>query len=76
MITLLTLVTLTLQDVPIRAKFFYLFSLPIMLVFGICIPDCRPPDQEWKCYGTFVMAIAMIGLSSYVGAQGHARPHL
>uniref|UniRef100_A0A7S2CMU7 EF-hand domain-containing protein n=2 Tax=Florenciella parvula TaxID=236787 RepID=A0A7S2CMU7_9STRA len=52
-------------DMPMRAKFFYLFSLPIQIVFGCCVPDCRPPGQEWKCYGTFMMSIVMIGLSSY-----------
>mmetsp|Transcript_11906 Transcript_11906/g.21057 ORF Transcript_11906/g.21057 Transcript_11906/m.21057 type:complete len:201 (+) Transcript_11906:1389-1991(+) len=48
-----------------RAKFFYILSLPICFLFGITVPDCRPPGQEWKCYFTFFMSIVMIGLSSY-----------
>lgn len=52
-------------EVPARAKFFYILSLPICGLFGITVPDCRPPGQEWKCYATFFMSIVMIGLSSY-----------
>lgn len=52
-------------ETPMRAKFFYILSLPICFLFGITVPDCRPPGQEWKCYFTFFMSIVMIGLSSY-----------
>merc|ERR1712178_661558 len=51
-------------DTPLRAKFFYIVSLPICVIYGITVPDCRPPGQEWKCFATFFMSIVGIGLSS------------
>merc|ERR1712054_16904 len=51
-------------DTPLRAKFLYIVSLPICVIYGITVPDCRPPGQEWKCFATFFMSIVGIGLSS------------
>lgn len=40
-------------DKPLRAKFIFLLTLPMVLVFCI-IPDCRPPGKEYLATATFI----------------------
>jgi len=48
-------------SVPFRAKFVFLFTLPLNLFFCL-IPDCRPPGKEGWCYLSFFGSIATIAL--------------
>ena len=36
------------------------------MVAFLLVPDCRPEGMEYKCYRTFAMSIAFIGLLSYI----------
>jgi sodium/potassium/calcium exchanger 2 len=49
---------------PFGAKAMFLVTLPISFAFAVTIPDCRPPQQEGKCWACFAMSIVWIAVFS------------
>merc|ERR1719384_1700657 len=47
------------------ARFFYILSMPLVLLFLLTIPDTRKPGKAKWCYFSFIMSIVWIGIFSY-----------
>jgi len=46
-------------------RFWFIITLPLMILFFITMPDVRRPGKARYCYITFLMSIAWIGAFAY-----------